>query len=59
MTVPDVRRWTGISAFAVAAFLAIEAITKLTMGRRPELDKSDALVAYIQDTSTRTGLLHE
>ena len=54
MTTPDVRRWTGISAFAVAVFLAIESITKLTAGERPELDNSEALVAYTQATTTQT-----
>ena len=44
----------GLSAFAVAFFLAIEAATKLTMGRRPELDDSAALVDYIRDRTTQT-----
>jgi hypothetical protein len=46
---PDVRRWTGISAIVVAAALLVEVIAKLTMGVRPELDQSDALVAYIDN----------
>ena len=57
MKSPDVRRWTGIAAFAVALFLGLEAITKLTMGHRPELDQSDALVAYIQATRVRTFIV--
>jgi len=51
---PDVRRWTGISAFAVAVFLAIEAITKITTGMRPELDDSEALIAHTRDTIPQT-----
>jgi hypothetical protein len=47
---PDVRRWMGISAFAVAIFLAIESITKLTTGRAPELDDSEGLIAHTQET---------
>jgi hypothetical protein len=54
MKTPDVRRWTGLSAFLVAVFLAIESITKLTMGQRPQLDDSAALVQYTQATSTAT-----
>jgi hypothetical protein len=54
MRTPDVRRWTGVSAIAVAAFLALESITKLTMGARPELDDSAALIEYTQATATQT-----
>ena len=54
MRSPDVRRWTGISAFAVAIFLAIESITKLTAGQRPELDDSEALIAHTQATTSQT-----
>ena len=57
MRSPNVWRWTGISAFAVALFLVLEAITKLTMGHRPELDQSDALVAYIRATRLRTFIV--
>lgn len=46
---PDVRRWTGVSAFVVAAALGVEVVAKLTMGVRPELDQSDALIAYVED----------
>lgn len=45
---PDVRRWTGVSAFVVAVALGVEVVAKLTMGIRPELDQSDALVAYVE-----------
>jgi len=45
---PDVRRWTGVSAFVVAAALGVEVVAKLTMGVRPELDQSDALIAYVE-----------
>lgn len=51
---PDVRRWVGIAALTAAVFLATESITKLTMGARPALDDSDALIEYIQRTSTQT-----
>jgi hypothetical protein len=48
------HRWMGLSAIAIAIFLAIEAVTKLTMGGRPELDDSVALVEYISERSTQT-----
>jgi hypothetical protein len=51
---PDVRRWAGIAALTVAVLLAVESITKLTIGPRPALDDSDALVEYIQSSSTQT-----
>ncbi len=57
MKSPDVRRWTGVSAFAVAVFLAVESITKLTMGRRPELDDGAALIAYVQATTVQTFIV--
>lgn len=38
------HRWMGVSALAIAVFLVIEAVTKLTMGGRPELDDSTALL---------------
>lgn len=44
---PDVRRWLGVAALTVAVFLATEMITKLTIGERPPLDQSDALVDYV------------
>jgi len=46
---PDVRRWTGVSAFAVAVALVVEVTAKLTMGVRPELDQDAALVDYVED----------
>ena len=46
---PDVRRWTGVSAFVVAAALGVEVVAKLTMGVRPELDQSADLIAYAED----------
>jgi hypothetical protein len=48
---PDVRRWAGVAAITVAAFLITEAIAKLTVGARPALDQSDALVAYVERSS--------
>lgn len=50
---PDVRRWVGISALLVAVFLATEAVTKLTVGARPALDASEALVDYVQRSSAQ------
>lgn len=52
---PDVRRWTGVSAFVVAVALGVEVVAKLTMGIRPELDQSDALVAYVE--SSRAAII--
>ena len=46
---PDVRRWTGVSASVVGAALGVEVVAKLTMGVRPDLDQSDALIAYVED----------
>ncbi|MFD1713804.1 hypothetical protein ACFSBZ_04905 [Amnibacterium flavum] len=57
MRTPDVRRWTGLSALAVAVFLGIEAITKLLMPDRPQLDDSEALIAYAQASSTQTFIV--
>ncbi|GAA1001477.1 hypothetical protein [Subtercola frigoramans] len=54
MKTPDVRRWTGISALAVAGFLALEVLTKLTIPGRPELDAGDALVQHSKDTAVQT-----
>ena len=51
---PDVRRWTGISAFVVAVALGVEGVTKLTIGRRPELGDADALFEYIERSSAAT-----
>lgn len=47
---PDVRRWTGVSAFAVAVALVVEVTAKLTMGVRPQLDDDAALIAYVEAT---------
>ena len=43
-----------MSAFVVAAALAVEVVAKLTMGVRPELDQSAALVQYVLDARTAT-----
>ena len=51
---PDVRRWTGVSAFVVAAALGVEVVAKLTMGVRPELDQSEALIQYVVDARAAT-----
>ncbi len=51
------HRWIGLSAFAIAVFLVIEGVTKLTMGERPELDDSTALVEYIGARTTQTFIV--
>ena len=51
---PDVRRWAGVSAFVVAAALLVEVIAKLTMGVRPELDQSAALIEWAQNSRAAT-----
>lgn len=43
-----------MSALAVAVFLAIEAVTKLLMPARPQLDDADALISYAEASSTQT-----
>lgn len=50
---PDVRRWVGIAAITVAVFLVVESVTKLTIGARPALDESEALVRYVEASSTQ------
>jgi hypothetical protein len=51
---PDVRRWTGIAALAVAALLATEFFVRLYMGDRPDLDDSEALAAFMDDYGRQT-----
>ncbi|MBG6056500.1 hypothetical protein IWX81_002938 [Salinibacterium sp. CAN_S4] len=53
MKTPDVRRWAGVSAFAVAGCLVVEALTKLSTGTRPELDAGLALVQHTKDTAVQ------
>lgn len=43
---PDVKRWTGIAAISVALLLLTEFVLHQVVGHRPELDDSDALVAF-------------
>ncbi|MBW4032318.1 MAG: hypothetical protein HIU88_06605 [Acidobacteria bacterium] len=43
---PDVKRWTGVAALLVAGLLLTEFVLHQVIGPRPELDRSDALVAY-------------
>ena len=54
MKTPDVRRWTGISALVVAVFMSLEALTKLSIGSRPELDAGLALVEHAKATAVQT-----
>jgi hypothetical protein len=49
---PDVRRWTGLSAFAVAVLLIAESTTQLSLGSRPALTESEALAAFTRDAAT-------
>ncbi|TIH40072.1 hypothetical protein [Subtercola vilae] len=44
---PDVRRWTGISAIAVAVLMSSEFVVKVAaVGSRPELSDESALAAF-------------
>ena len=45
---PDVRRWTGISAVAVAITLVFEAVTQFVAGGRPSLLDETALESYFE-----------
>lgn len=51
---PDVRLWTGIAGIAVAALMVFEFAVRMSMGPRPALDSADALLAFIDATSTRS-----
>jgi hypothetical protein len=51
---PDVGLWTGVSATAVAGLLLAEFITRMTMGRRPELDDGAALTAFMNRAARQT-----
>lgn len=51
---PDVRRWTGIAAIAVAVLLLTEFFVRLGMGARPNLDEGEALAAFLQHTRIAT-----
>ncbi|WP_147305385.1 hypothetical protein [Subtercola boreus] len=52
---PDVRRWTGISAIAVAALMAAEFVTQVTtVGTRPELYQEDALAEFMTAAANPT-----
>ncbi|MDP9026108.1 MAG: hypothetical protein M3N46_00955 [Actinomycetota bacterium] len=44
---PDVKRWTGIAAIAVAGLLLTEFVLHQVVGPRPELDQREALVAFV------------
>src|ERR1700709_1743846 len=51
----DVRRWTGISASAVAILLFAEFLVRvLAVGARPQLSDSAALVEFMTRTGTWT-----
>jgi hypothetical protein len=51
---PDVRLFTGVAASAVALLTLAEFFVKLSVGTRPDLDNSSALIAFIQHTTTQT-----
>lgn len=51
---PDVHRWTGIAAIAVAILLLTEFSVRVVMGTRPELDESAALAEFMTRASTPT-----
>lgn len=46
--------WTGISAVAVAGLLLAEFIVRMSMGPRPELDDSGALVTFMDRSARQT-----
>jgi hypothetical protein len=46
LNTPDVKRWTGIAAIALALLLASEFVLHQVVGPRPELDDSAALAAF-------------
>jgi len=49
---PDVRRWTGISAIAVAVTMLFEAFTQMIDGGRPGLWDCGGLSAFFQQHAT-------
>jgi hypothetical protein len=51
---PDTRLWTGIAGIVVAVLLLSEFSVRMALGPRPELSDGDALVDYINRTSTGT-----
>ncbi|PPF76546.1 hypothetical protein C5B96_16575 [Subtercola sp. Z020] len=52
---PDVRRWTGISAIAVAALMAAEFLVQVTtVGTRPELADEQAIGAFMTEAANPT-----
>lgn len=52
---PDVRRWTGISAIAVAALMAAEFLVQVsTVGTRPELSDESALATFMTEAANAT-----
>ena len=56
-TAPNARLLTGISGFAVAALIVIEAGIRITLGVRPSLDDGPALAEFAFRTSTQTLLI--
>ena len=52
---PDPRLWMGVSSVAVVVLAGAESLVDaIFVGRRPSLDDSAALVAFVADTSTPT-----
>ena len=45
---PDVKRWTGVAAIVAALLLTTEFLLHQVVGPRPELDESEAIVAFWQ-----------
>jgi hypothetical protein len=45
---PDVKRWTGVAAIVAALLLTTEFLLHQAVGPRPELDESEAIVAFWQ-----------
>jgi hypothetical protein len=48
---PDVTRWTGVSAIAVAVLTLSESLTQLFIGDRPALDSGAELAEYVARTA--------
>ena len=52
---PNVGAWTGVAAISIAVFTVLEfVIRQVFVGSRPDLDASDALVDFAQQTAPGT-----
>lgn len=55
MRTPDVRRWVGVSSFAVVGLMLLEGARAMLLGTRPALDDAAALAEY--QAATAVGML--